>query len=146
MLKSGRYLVTIETDSGFDEPAPDSVVSARRTLDGFAIEPGCVEGMALQTLEAGTVLNVITRHSEYRVVVSDTVRQRVFVTGGPMFPESAEVRFEGATAGGNLLKVGWFGVGFRLEMSIGAQRITTSPVQSITIKSVPPLRSSLLAS
>ncbi|MBI2828229.1 MAG: hypothetical protein HYX77_03010 [Acidobacteria bacterium] len=116
----------------------------RRTLDGFALEPGCVEGMALQSLEAGTVLNVVTRHSGYRVVVLDPVRQRVLVTGGRLFPESIEVRFEGATAGGSMLKIGWIGTGLRLEMSKGLERITTSRVRSVTIESVPPVGSSLL--
>ena len=111
---------------------------AIRSLDGFAFEPGCLDGVALQSLEAGTVLNVITRHSAYRVVVCDPARQRMVVTGGRLFTTSTEVRCEGATAGGNMLKVGWIGVGLRLEMSIGRQRITTSRVQSITIEGVPP--------
>ena len=137
MIKSGRYTVAIQTDSRFDDPAPGNVVPRRRTLDGFAFEPGCIEGVALQSLEAGTVLSVITRHSAYRVVVLDPARQRMLVTGGRLFTESTEVRCEGATAGGSLLKAGWIGVGLRLEMSIGRQRITTSRVQSVTIESVP---------
>ena len=56
-------------------------------MDSFALEPGCAEGVALQSLEAGPVLNVITRHSGYRVVVVDPVQQRVLVTGGQLFPE-----------------------------------------------------------
>lgn len=128
----------VDTADRFGKSDPGSVVPRRRTLDGFALEPGCVEGMALQSLEAGTVLCVITRHSDYRVVVLDPVRQRVLVTGGRLFPESTEVRFEGATAGGSVLKLGWIGTGLRLEMSIGRQRITTSRVRSVTIESVPP--------
>jgi len=145
MPKSGRYAATIETDSRFGDPDPNWV-PARRTLDGFALEPGCVEGMALQSLDAGTVLNVITRHSNYRLIVVDPVQQRVLVTGGRLFPERTEVRFEGATTGGSALKIGWIGTGLRLEMSMGRQRITTSRVQSVTIENVPPRRSSLLTS
>jgi hypothetical protein len=144
MSKSSRYAAATETDSPFDDPDRGSMVPTPRTLDGFALEPGCAEGVALQSFEAGTVLNVITRHSRYRVVVVDPVQQRVLVTGGRLFPESTEVRFEGATAGGSLVKVGWIGVGLRFEMSLGRQRITTSCVQSITIESVPPQRSSRL--
>jgi hypothetical protein len=144
MTKSGQYAVAIQTESRFGDPGPGNVVPRRRTLDGFAVEPGCIEGVALQSLEAGTVLNVMTRHSAYRVVVLDPARQRMVVTGGRLFTESTEVRCEGATAGGSLLKVGWIGVGLRLEMSIGQQRITTSRVQSVTIESVPPRPSSRL--
>ena len=115
-----------------------NVIPTGHTLDGFVLEPGCIEGVALSSLEAGTVLKVISRHSHYRLVVLDPARQRVLVTGGRLFPESTEVRCEGATAGGSVLKVGWIGVGLRLELSIGRQRITTSRVQSVTIDSVPP--------
>jgi hypothetical protein len=141
---SDPYAEPIETAPRFGESDPGSLVPRRRTLDGFALEPGCVEGVALHSLEAGTVLNVITLHTDYRVVVVDPVRQRVLVTGGRLFPESTEVRFEGATAGGSVLKLGWIGTGLRLEMSMGLQRITTSRVRSVTIESVPPRRSSRL--
>jgi hypothetical protein len=144
MAESNRYAVPVETDPRFPSPDPGAVIARRHTLDGFAFEPGCVEGVDLQSLEAGTVLNVITRHSHYRLVVLDPLRQRVIVTGGRPFPEPKEVRCEGATAGGTVLKVGWIGVGLRLEMSIGRLRITTSRVKSVTIESVPPRLSSRL--
>lgn len=115
-------------------------------LDGFAHGPGCVEGLAVQSLEAGTVLNVLTRHSKYRVVVVDPVRRQVIVTGGRLFSDSNEVRLEGATAGGSALKIGWIGVGFRLEVSMGRRRITTSRVRSVTIESVPLLPPAILRS
>ena len=118
-----------------------SMVPTPRTLEGFVLEAGCAEGVALPSLEDGTVLSVITRHSSYRLVVVDPVQQRVLVTGGRLFPERTELRLEGATAGGSLIKIGWIGVGLRFEMSLGRQRITTSRVRSITIESVPPPRS-----
>jgi len=76
----------------------------------------------------------------------DPVRQRVLVTGGRLFPVPTEMRLEGATAGGSVLKIGWIGTALRLEMSIGRQRITTSRIRSVAIESVPPWRSSLLTS
>src|SRR5688572_3471147 len=139
-----RYAVPTETDSRLGDPNLGDVVLRRHTLDGFAFEPGCVEGVALHSLETGTVLKVITRHSQYRLVVLDPARQSVLVTGGRMFPESTEARCEGATAGGSVLKAGWIGVGLRLELSIGRQRITTSRVQSVTIESIPPRLASRL--
>ena len=144
MPKSGRYASAVEAESLHTDPDP--VIPERGTLEGFALEAGGVEGLSLQSFDEGTVLNVITRHSNYRVVVLDAAQQRVLVTGGRMFPESTEVRFEGATAGGSAVKVGWIGVGLRLEFSLGRQRITTSRVHSVTVENVPPRRSSLLTS
>ena len=146
MSESSRYAAAIETDSPSGDPDRGNVVPTRRTLDGFALETGCTEGGALQSFEAGTVLKVITRNSTYRVVVVDPVQQRVLVTGGRLFTERTEVRLEGATAGGSVLKIGWIGTGLRVEMSVGRQRITTSCVQSVTIENVPPRRCSLLTS
>ena len=92
-----------------------------------------MEGLAVQSLEAGTVLTVDTCHNRYRLVVLSVVEQRALVTGGSFFPEPIAVRIEGATAGGSALKMGWIGVGLRLELSVGRRRITTSRVQSIAV-------------
>jgi hypothetical protein len=89
--------------------------------------------VAFQSLEPGTVVAVTTRHTRYCLFVLDPTRHLVVVTGGSLFPEGTPVRVEGATAGGSALKVGWIGVGLRLEMSQGQQRITTSRVVSIVI-------------
>jgi hypothetical protein len=96
-----------------------------------------IPGVAVQTLEAGTVIVVNTRHTCYRLVVVDGPQQRALVTGGWLFPESTEVRVQGATGGGSVLKVGWIGVGLRLELSIGLRRITTSRVRSIVVEDMP---------
>ncbi len=133
-----RCVAHYETDPNAGNRQLGDVVSSRHTLDGFAFEPGCVEGVQLRSLEAGTAVNVITRHSHYRLVVIDPARQSAIVTGGRLFPESTEVRCEGATAGGSVVKVGWIGIGLRLEMSIGRLRIRTSRVQAVTIENVTP--------
>ncbi|MGH9257632.1 MAG: hypothetical protein ACRD3C_23990 [Vicinamibacterales bacterium] len=101
--------------------------------DGVAHEPGCEPGVALESLDAGTVLEVNTRHSCYRFLVLDGAEQRALVTGGSLFPERTEVRVAGATAGGGALHVGWIGVGLKLEMVTGARYITTSRVRSIRV-------------
>ena len=62
-------------------------------------------------------------------------------SSGPAFPERSRVRLEGTTTGGSALRVGWIGVGLRMEMSTRDRRVTTSRVRSITIQSVPPLPS-----
>lgn len=103
------------------------------TLDHLARHSGVAQGVALEALEPGTVLTIGTRHSHYRLVVLDGARQRALVTGGAFFPASTEVRVNGATFGGSALKIGWIGLGLRLELSFGEQRITTSRVESIAI-------------
>ena len=116
-------------------PANDTelVESPPQPLDAFVYESGCSGGIDFHSLEVGTVVSVHTRYSLYRLVVLDTESNRALVTGGRLFPESTEVRIEGATSGGTAIRPGFIGVGLRLEMSNGSNRITTSVVQSVTI-------------
>lgn len=128
-----------------DSQAPDSqgvtgvsdFVPPIGALDEFALEPGCSSGVALDELEPGTQVVVGTRHSCYRLTVNDGLRGRVTVVGGTVFPEPAEVRVDGATAGGSVIKAGWIGVGLRMEMSAGLKRITTSTVKFLAIENPP---------
>lgn len=112
------------------------VVPRCGTLASVSVEAGGDEGIAIQSLEPGTTLIVQTRNSEYRVVVLDGTDLDVIVTGGQLFQDATQVRLEGATAGGSLLKIGRIGVGLRVEMSVAGRRIVTSPVRSITIEGV----------
>jgi hypothetical protein len=97
-------------------------------FDLFAIDAD--EGVALDSLAPGTVLAVTTRNTCYRLVLLNNDGQAL-VSGGARFPDPTEVRIEGSTAGGHALRLGWIGVGLRLEMRMGARTITTSTVQSI---------------
>jgi hypothetical protein len=107
-------------------------------LEAFVHEPGCSYGIDFNSLDVGAVVNVHTTYSCYRLVVLDPADKRASVTGGRMFPESTEVRIEGATAGGSAIKPGWIGIGLRLEMCSVTNRITTSMVESVTIDPPPP--------
>ena len=111
--------------------------SVSRTVLDFAQEPGCAAGLRLSSLAAGTIVSVTTRHSEYRVLVIDPREGRALITSKTWFPEPTEVRLEGATAGGSMMKTGWIGIGLKLEISVGGQRVITSPVASVTVLSVP---------
>lgn len=88
------------------------------------------EGVALDSLTPGTVLEVTTLNTCYRIVVLDA-DGHALVSGGSRFPGPAEVCINGSTAGGHALRIGWIGVGLRLEMRMGARTITTSPIRSI---------------
>jgi hypothetical protein len=103
------------------------------TLAEFTVESGCEHGVALNELEPGTKITVVTTHSTYRFQLIDGVDSRASVVGGSLFAEPTEVRVEGATAGGSAIKSGWIGMGLRLELTTGTQRITTSRVTAIDV-------------
>ena len=88
-------------------------------------------GVHIKTLGPGTSLTVRTCQSEYRLTVLDGERREVLVCGGLWFPEAARAYLEGSTAGGSAVKIGWLGVGLRMELATRRGRITTSRVQSI---------------
>ena len=110
-----------------------------RTLTGFVFEPGCEEGLAIESFEPGTTLIVQTRNSQYRLVVLDGPCHRVLVEGGAIFPEAVPAVLQGASASGSLLKTGWIGVGLRMELFADSRRVTTTRVRSVAIDNFPPL-------
>jgi hypothetical protein len=96
-----------------------------------ACEPGCADGFAIDSLEAGTTLTVQTANSEYRFVVLDGSDCRVLVAGGA-FPHEVSAFLQGSTAGGSLLKTRWIGIGLRMKLLVDGTRFVTSPVRSIS--------------
>ena len=89
-------------------------------------------GVDLPGVEPLTTLLVRTCNSRYRVSV--TRGTSVVVQGGHFFPDAVAGRIDGSGFGGSLLKVGWIGVGLRMEIFAGDQRIVTSPVRDISIE------------
>jgi hypothetical protein len=106
------------------------------TLDDFALDPGCTRGVAIDTLDPGTRVVVGTSHSCYRFVINEPERRRGTITGGTLFIEPTEIRIDGATAGGSVIKAGWIGVGLRMELTMGSKRITTSCVKFLAVDKV----------
>lgn len=104
-------------------------VSRAATLTGFTSAVSSTNGVQLRDLPPMTTLVVRTRNSEYRIVVSSG--DEVLVKGGHFFPSLTEARFSGASVGGSFLKVGWIGVGLRMEILADGRRIVTSPVYDI---------------
>jgi hypothetical protein len=98
------------------------------TLDGFAIATSG-PGLALRQLEPLTELTVQTRNTRYRIVVSHDAD--VVIQGGAFFPDPTRAHVEGSSLGGNLLKVGWIGIGLRMEIVAEGRRIVTTAVRSI---------------
>ncbi len=98
------------------------------TLDGFAAAASG-PGVALRSLEPLTELRVHTRNTCYRIVISRDAD--IVIQGGTFFPDPTHAHVEGASLGGNLLKVGWIGVGLRMEILAEGRRIVTTAVRSI---------------
>jgi hypothetical protein len=107
------------------------------TLDGFAKATEAVQGVYLRDLEPLTRLVVYTCNSEYQIVV--TTDGDVVVEGGRFFDHPTPAVVEGASLGGSFLKVGWIGVGLRMEIRDASRRIVTSPVRRIATDEVPPV-------
>jgi len=104
-------------------------ISRAATLAGFASAVASTNGVHLRDLAPLTTLLVRTRNSEYRIIVSSG--DAVLVEGGQFFPCLTEARFSGASVGGSFLKVGWIGIGLRMEILADGRRIVTSPVHDI---------------
>jgi hypothetical protein len=105
------------------------LIPRQATLDGFADEVSATEGVCVRDLEPLTTLLVRTCNSLYRIIVSRGTA--VLVQGGQFFPEVTLGHLDGSSFGGSLLKLAWIGVGLRMEISSGGQRIVTSPVREI---------------
>jgi hypothetical protein len=58
----------------------------------------------------------------------------VLIEGGNLLHGVTPARLNGSTAGGTALKLGWIGVGFRMELFVGGVRFSTSPVCSVEIE------------
>jgi hypothetical protein len=101
------------------------------TLDDFSREYGVSRGIDLDDLETGTVVNVETRHSSYRLLIVDGATHRVLIRGGRLFANDTPARIDGSTIGGSVLASGRIIIGFRLELSAGGRAVVTSPVQAI---------------
>jgi len=106
-----------------------TLIARGATLDGFAAEAAAGAGVLLRELEPLTSLIVHTRNSRYQVVVSSAAE--IMIQGGAYFPEPTPARLDGSSLGSSFLKLGWIGIGLRMEISARGQRIVTTAVRSI---------------
>lgn len=98
------------------------------TIDGFAAGTAG-PGVALRSLEPLTSLYVETRNTRYHIIVR--AGAEVVIQGGACFPDPTPAHLEGATFGGSLIKLGWIGIGMRMEIRAGERCVLTTPVRSI---------------
>ena len=93
------------------------------------------DGLQVDRLCELDELSVRTRNNVYRIVAIAPQRGEVMVQGGRFFPEPTLARLAGCSLGGAFLKQRGIYVGFRMEIQIGLETITTSDVQSIALVS-----------
>jgi len=109
-----------------------TLIRREATLDGFVNDLADAPGIALREVEPLTTIVVRTHNSCYRILIThDTT---AIVRGGAFFPEPTPARIDGCGFGGTLLRVGWIGVGLRMEIFSNGRRIVTSPVRDVTLE------------
>lgn len=116
------------------DPTLFRVVNSNLLDDLVDVNPS-LEGMEFSTLSPFDTICLRTVNSEYRILLLDPKQGRALVEGGPYFAEPIEATLSGSTFGGSTLKVGWIGVGLRLEIWTNGKWTRTSPVQSILVTS-----------
>lgn len=82
------------------------------------------------------VVEVYTQNSLYEIAIIDTEKHEVAVRGnGRVFPEPELCYLRGSTWGGSMVKIGWIGVGMRLEVNGDTSGlVSTSAVKTIKVK------------
>jgi len=101
------------------------------TRQQFADAAAASDGLSVLALAPIAELEVRTRNTTYRITTIGNGDGRILIQGGRFFPVQSEVRLNGGTLGGSLLKVGWIGCGFCMEFMYDGQRITTTRVREI---------------
>jgi len=111
--------------------APRPTAAAGATLQQFADAAVQADGVTVGTLGPIAEFEVHTRNTTYRITTVGAADGRILIQGGRFFPVPCEVRLNGGTLGGSVLKVGWIGRGFCMELLHDGRRITTTRVREI---------------
>jgi hypothetical protein len=110
------------------------LVPRQCTLNGFVEDIATTDGILVHDIEPLATLLARTENSVYRIIPLDASSSRILIHGGRFFPEPTEVRFTGSGFGGSFLKLGWVGLGLRMEVFWDGQRIITSGVREIQVQ------------
>jgi hypothetical protein len=89
--------------------------------------------VAVPLLLPGTMINVHTRNTLYRLTVVDGPARQISVCGGRLFPESTEVQLLGALDGDEGAKVGWIVEGLQLQLMTSGGPVITSVVEAVEV-------------
>ena len=103
------------------------------TFDFLEDVPSARHPVALPLLLPGTMLNVQTRNTRYRVVVVDGAARQISISGGKLFPESTDVQLLGAFDNVEGIKIGWIVEGLQLHLLTRNGPVITSVVESVDV-------------
>ena len=95
--------------------------------------PGVRHPVAVPLLLPGTMVNVRTRNTLYRLTVVDGPARKVSVCGGRLFPHNTDVQLLGAVDGDEGVKGGWIVEGLQLQLMTSAGPVITSVVESVDV-------------
>ena len=115
------------------------VVPKQCTLDGFVDAVSDRDGIGLREVEPLGTLLARTENSVYRIIPLEVGSSRILIQGGRFFPEPTEVRLAGSGFGGSFLKLGWIGLGLRMEILWDGQRIITSRIRTVQVQQPAPV-------
>jgi len=104
------------------------------TLDELIEISDKVEGVLLEKLKPCDLIHARTHNNDYEIFLLEPESGRALVRGGKYFAEPMEAIVSGSNFGGSMLKLGWLGIGFRMEFSINGHRIATSPVEELRVE------------
>jgi len=113
------------------DPARAAHPNLSDTVNGNIIQSEVEGGVHLRDLPAGSVLAIQTTNRVYRMVVLGD--RTALLSGHPEFcPDPAEVRINGSTWGGSMLKLRYVGRGMHLEFEHPVHRtILTSRILDV---------------
>lgn len=92
------------------------------------------DGVAIRSLSQFDTVCAKTLNSDYYIFLLEPETGKALVQGGRFFSQPIEAIVSGSTFGGCMLKMGWLGIGLRIEICFDGKRIVTSPVRTLMIE------------
>jgi hypothetical protein len=89
--------------------------------------------VALPMLLPGTMVNVRTKNTLYRLTVIDGPARQISINGGRLFPDPTDVTLLGAVDGEEDVKFGWIVEGLQLQLITPDGPVITSTVESVDV-------------
>ena len=89
--------------------------------------------VAVPLLLPGTMVNVRTRNTLYRLTVVDGPARQISICGGRLFARNTNVELLGSLDGDEGVKAGWIVEGLQLQLMTSAGPVITSVVESVEV-------------
>jgi hypothetical protein len=112
---------------------PSETFPAVPTLGFLDDVPEVRHPVAVPLLLPGTMVNVRTRNTLYRLTVVDGPARQISICGGRLFAQNTDVQLLGAVDGDEGVKMGWIVEGLQLQLMTSAGPVITSIVESVDV-------------